>query len=221
MLLNCDFSENMGACPFLLNVHNIVKITKNKKKQEDAQEFLENAEIEKVVQRYSEFIQYPILLYSSKIETIEEEIESETDANAEKDSDELDVSDEENADKPKTKTIEKTVWFWKRVKLLLLFFCIFYFLFFLEISFFLRVFAIVMFCFFFCFPRKQHENGTQKKQKKQHFKLLVFVLFFYCKHEYIHISQADTKIKTAQKVSKNYKKNTKAKQNTNNEKKHS
>lgn len=82
--------------------------------KEDAMNFLETDEIESIIQRYSQFIQYPIYLYSSRIETEDvDEDDSDKDKD-DTDDGELSVDDEEKpGDKPKT--IEKTVNFWKRL----------------------------------------------------------------------------------------------------------
>lgn len=41
--------------------------------KEDAQEFLEISEVETVIKKYSEFIQYPIKLWKSTTKTVEVE----------------------------------------------------------------------------------------------------------------------------------------------------
>lgn len=85
------------------------------KLKEDALSFLEEDLIETTIKRYSQFIQYPIYLYSERTETEEVPVEDDEDAEP-KDDDDLSVEDEDaESDEPKTKTIERVVSFWKRV----------------------------------------------------------------------------------------------------------
>jgi heat shock protein beta len=86
--------------------------------KEDAQEFLSDQEIKKLVEKYSEFINYPIYLLTSK--QVDKEVAAEESAEATSDKaekDELDVSEEEAAEevKPSTKTIKETVFQWERL----------------------------------------------------------------------------------------------------------
>lgn len=93
--------------------------------KEDAAEYLDNAELERVVMRYSQFMQYPIKLWTSKKETVEIPIEEEDDdeesaeGDDEDEDDELvaedEDDDEDEEDKPTTRTEEKTVWYWKQL----------------------------------------------------------------------------------------------------------
>merc|ERR1719150_2586845 len=94
--------------------------------KEDAEEFLNENEIEKYVKKYSQYINFPISLYTTRTETEEvpiEEEETDEEAVDEDDADEdgeddLDISEEDEDDepeKPKTKTIEKEVNEWKRL----------------------------------------------------------------------------------------------------------
>merc|ERR1712216_618280 len=69
--------------------------------KEEAQEYLEETKLQALVERYSEFINFPIYLYNSK--EVSEEVPVEA-------GDE----DEEDAE-PKTKTVTKTVWDWERL----------------------------------------------------------------------------------------------------------
>uniref|UniRef100_A0A9J7XHB9 Endoplasmin n=1 Tax=Cyprinus carpio carpio TaxID=630221 RepID=A0A9J7XHB9_CYPCA len=73
--------------------------------KEEASDYLELETIKNLVRKYSQFINFPIYVWSSKTETVEEPIEEE-DAEAEKEED-------EDKDKPKTKKVEKTVWDWE------------------------------------------------------------------------------------------------------------
>merc|ERR1719461_2574619 len=65
--------------------------------KEDASEFLENDELERVIKRYSQFMQYPIQLYSSKTETIEvpNVKDEDEEAEEEEEGDEIDAEDED------------------------------------------------------------------------------------------------------------------------------
>uniref|UniRef100_A0A9J7YKP7 Heat shock protein 90, beta (grp94), member 1 n=1 Tax=Cyprinus carpio carpio TaxID=630221 RepID=A0A9J7YKP7_CYPCA len=84
--------------------------------KEEASDYLELETIKNLVRKYSQFINFPIYVWSSKTETVEEPIEEE-DAEAEKEEateDEAEVEEEdEDKDKPKTKKVEKTVWDWE------------------------------------------------------------------------------------------------------------
>ena len=89
--------------------------------KEDALDFLKQDTLEELVQRYSEFIVFPIKLYKKTTEVVEvEEVEEEDDESSTdetKKDDDLEV-EEEDADakkstEPKTETIDK--WDWHRV----------------------------------------------------------------------------------------------------------
>lgn len=83
--------------------------------KEEASDYLELETIKNLVKKYSQFINFPIYVWSSKTETVEEPIEEE-DAEAEKEetAEEAEVEEEdEDKDKPKTKKVEKTVWDWE------------------------------------------------------------------------------------------------------------
>ena len=96
--------------------------------KEEAQEYLEEDKLKELVGKYSEFINFPIYIYSSK--EVEEEVpveEDEMDTASDDDEDDaddaddeddedddVDISDEEDEDdEPKTKTVTKTVWDWE------------------------------------------------------------------------------------------------------------
>jgi heat shock protein beta len=104
--------------------------------KEDAGEFLEQERLKGLVERYSEFITFPIFLHTSKTETVEvpveeegEEEEEEEEATDEKkaegddakkaEDDELEAEDEEEEEeadeKGKTKSEQRTTWSWVRV----------------------------------------------------------------------------------------------------------
>ncbi|XP_030628037.1 endoplasmin [Chanos chanos] len=83
--------------------------------KEEASDYLELETIKNLVRKYSQFINFPIYVWSSKTETVEEPID-EDEPEAEKDTteDEAEVEEEEeDKDKPKTKKVEKTVWDWE------------------------------------------------------------------------------------------------------------
>ncbi|XP_014091643.2 endoplasmin [Bactrocera oleae] len=92
--------------------------------KEEAQDFLEEDTVRELIRKYSQFINFPILMWSSK--TLEEDVPIEDDSTTEepeKAEDNLEDSDDdakveeesENADKPKTKKVSKTVWDWQLI----------------------------------------------------------------------------------------------------------
>ncbi|XP_072026800.1 endoplasmin-like [Amphiura filiformis] len=86
--------------------------------KEEAFDFLEADTIANLVRKYSQFINFPIYLWTSKTEQVEEPIEEEEgDAEAtdeEKTEDEdVEVEDEETEDTPKTRKVDKTTWDWE------------------------------------------------------------------------------------------------------------
>merc|ERR1712062_222926 len=89
------------------------------KMKEDADEFLSNREVERLVSKFSEFTQYPLLLWDSKTETEEVPVDSEDDdeEDEDEDDDELTAEDEEDEedDEPETRKVETTTYFWKRL----------------------------------------------------------------------------------------------------------
>merc|ERR1719242_1398606 len=87
------------------------------KLKEDADEFLEHSSVEGLVTRYSQFTQYPLLIWDSKTETEEIPLdEADEEDDEDEDDDELTAEDDEDEeDEPSTKTLKKTVWFWKRL----------------------------------------------------------------------------------------------------------
>ncbi|XP_046804160.1 endoplasmin homolog [Lucilia cuprina] len=86
----------------------------------EAQDFLEEDTLRELIRKYSQFINFPIMLWSSK--TVDEEVPIEEEKPVtEKSSDDEVVDEEEDAkveedtnedDKPKTKKVSKTVWDW-------------------------------------------------------------------------------------------------------------
>ena len=103
--------------------------------KEEAQEYLEEDKLKELVEKYSEFINFPIYLWNSeeveeevplsdeelaeqasKAEEEEEEDVEETDEDDESADDEDDeVEDEDEEELPTTKKVKKTVWDWKNV----------------------------------------------------------------------------------------------------------
>ncbi|XP_064401040.1 endoplasmin-like [Halichondria panicea] len=86
--------------------------------KEEAREYLEPGKLRGLVEKYSQFINFPIYIWESKTETVDEPIEDESDEATPTDEGEGDddedavVEDEEKEDKPKTKKVEKTTWDW-------------------------------------------------------------------------------------------------------------
>ena len=89
--------------------------------KEDALEFLSQDKLESLIQRYSEFITFPISLYKKTTEVVDEdesgddeEEEAETQEGEEKKEDDLEVEEEEEEpSEKKTKSVDK--WIWHRV----------------------------------------------------------------------------------------------------------
>uniref|UniRef100_A0A0K8W6M6 Heat shock protein 83 n=2 Tax=Bactrocera latifrons TaxID=174628 RepID=A0A0K8W6M6_BACLA len=92
--------------------------------KDEAQDFLEEDTVRELIRKYSQFINFPILMWSSK--TIEEDVPIEEDSTteeSEKAEDNLEDSDDEakveeeseNVDKAKTKKVSKTVWDWQLI----------------------------------------------------------------------------------------------------------
>ncbi|XP_051917402.1 endoplasmin-like isoform X2 [Hippocampus zosterae] len=87
--------------------------------KEEASDYLELETIKNLVRKYSQFINFPIYVWASKTETVEEPIDEDADATEEpekeasEDEAEVEEEEEEDKDKPKTKKVEKTVWDWE------------------------------------------------------------------------------------------------------------
>lgn len=84
--------------------------------KDEAQDFLEEDTVRDLIRKYSQFINFPILMWSSK--TVDEEVPVEEEApKVEKSEDDVEDEDakvEEDTDdnKPKTKKVSKTTWDW-------------------------------------------------------------------------------------------------------------
>ncbi|KAM8892674.1 endoplasmin [Spinachia spinachia] len=87
--------------------------------KEEASDYLELETIKNLVKKYSQFINFPIYVWASKTETVEEPIEEDAEAAEEPEKEaaeeeaEVEEEEEEDKDKPKTKKVEKTVWDWE------------------------------------------------------------------------------------------------------------
>ncbi|KAM8703948.1 hypothetical protein ACLKA7_008556 [Drosophila subpalustris] len=86
--------------------------------KDEAQDFLEEDTVRELIRKYSQFINFPIMMWSSK--TVDEEVPVEEEApKEEKTEDDVDEADEDakveedtEDDKPKTKKVSKTIWDW-------------------------------------------------------------------------------------------------------------
>jgi len=98
------------------------------KLKDDAEEFLNPEILEKLIKKYSQFIQFPIYLHTHKMvskevpieeEEAEDDDEEKAEEGEDKEEDDLEVSEDEEEDKedkkPKTKTVREKVWEWKHI----------------------------------------------------------------------------------------------------------
>lgn len=82
--------------------------------KEEAIDNLDLDTLKNLVKKYSQFINFPIYLWSSKTEAVEEPIEEEEPAEKEEKSEDDDAAVEDvKEEKPKTKVVDKTVWDWE------------------------------------------------------------------------------------------------------------
>lgn len=89
--------------------------------KEEAYDFLETDTLKNLVKKYSQFINFPIYLWNSKTVKVEEPIEEdeepeakdETEKTEDAEDDDTKVEEDKQEEKPKTKTVEKTVWDWE------------------------------------------------------------------------------------------------------------
>ncbi|OQR70130.1 endoplasmin-like [Tropilaelaps mercedesae] len=88
--------------------------------KDEAKDFLEHDTLKKLIEKYSQFINFNIYLWSSKTVT-EEVIEGEEEKPSEESADTATLDDDEEAkvedakEAPKTKKVEKTVWDWELI----------------------------------------------------------------------------------------------------------
>jgi len=86
--------------------------------KEEAADYLETDTLKDLIHKYSQFINFPIYLWASKTETVEESIEDEVEKAADEEEEKKDededaaVEDEADEADKKTKKVEKTVWDW-------------------------------------------------------------------------------------------------------------
>jgi len=84
--------------------------------KDEARDFLEIDTIRNLVQKYSQFINFNIYLWTSKTEEVEEPIDDEAEPAEKKAADEEEdakVEEEAEEKKPKTRKVEKTTWDWE------------------------------------------------------------------------------------------------------------
>uniref|UniRef100_A0AAX7UM40 Endoplasmin n=1 Tax=Astatotilapia calliptera TaxID=8154 RepID=A0AAX7UM40_ASTCA len=83
--------------------------------KEEASDYLELETIKNLVKKYSQFINFPIYVWTETVEEpIDEDAEAAEEPEKEASEDEAEVEEEEeDKDKPKTKKVEKTVWDWE------------------------------------------------------------------------------------------------------------
>ncbi|KAJ0179637.1 hypothetical protein K1T71_004228 [Dendrolimus kikuchii] len=81
--------------------------------KEEAADYLQPDTIRSLVKKYSQFINFPIYMWASRTETVEEPADEESEADDDK-TDEDDAHVEDADEKPQTtKKTEKTVWDWE------------------------------------------------------------------------------------------------------------
>lgn len=91
--------------------------------KDEALDFLEEDTIRNLVKKYSQFINFPIYLWSSKVVQVDEDEEDEEkpvqkeeskkDESEERTDDEEDAKVEDAGEEKKTKKVDKTVWDWE------------------------------------------------------------------------------------------------------------
>lgn len=81
----------------------------------EAKDFLEHETVKRLVKKYSQFINFPIYLWTSHTEEVEEPIDDEPEEStpAPVEDEEDAAVEEEKEEKPKTKKVSKTVWDWE------------------------------------------------------------------------------------------------------------
>ncbi|KAK9500121.1 hypothetical protein O3M35_001445 [Rhynocoris fuscipes] len=89
--------------------------------KDEATDYLEISTLRNLVKKYSQFINFPIYLWADKTITVEEPIDDTTaekkdeEDKADEDKEDEAVVEEEKEDKPKTKSVSKTVWEWEKL----------------------------------------------------------------------------------------------------------
>ncbi|EDV93181.1 endoplasmin [Drosophila grimshawi] len=86
--------------------------------KDEAQDFLEEDTVRDLIRKYSQFINFPIMMWSSK--TVDEEVPIEdevtetkkTEDDVEDADDDVKVEEDTDEGKPKTKKVSKTIWDW-------------------------------------------------------------------------------------------------------------
>ena len=98
--------------PFLNRGTKIIMKVRN-----DMKQFLEVSKIKSLAKKYSEFINFPILLYTSKEVTkeVEDSNDSEKIDETEKTDENKELDQSASEDKKKTRTVTETVWDWEKV----------------------------------------------------------------------------------------------------------
>ncbi|KAI1306283.1 Endoplasmin [Halotydeus destructor] len=92
------------------------------KLKDEAKDFLQEDKIRGLVEKYSQFINFPIYLWQSRVEEVEEPIDDEVtpekaaeDEKTPEDEDDVKVEDAKEEKEKKTRKVEKTIWEWKLV----------------------------------------------------------------------------------------------------------
>ncbi|KAK8395598.1 hypothetical protein O3P69_005598 [Scylla paramamosain] len=83
--------------------------------KEEAYDFVEVDTVKTLVKKYSQFINFPIYLWESKTEEVEEPLDEDEVEEDKVEEDEEGKVEEEKEDKPKTKKVSKTTWDWTLV----------------------------------------------------------------------------------------------------------
>lgn len=81
--------------------------------KDDCMEYLEEHKLTEIVQKHSQFIDYPIKLFTTRVETKEVEDEETEVEDEKKEGDIEEVDGEDDKPKKKTKTVEETIEEWK------------------------------------------------------------------------------------------------------------
>eukprot|EP00249_Psilotum_nudum_P019531 c27299_g1_i3 orf=123-2591(+) len=79
--------------------------------KEEASEYLQEEKLKELVKKYSEFINFPIYLWTSK--DVDVEVEASEEEASDKSVSEEEETDEDTEDKPKTKKVKETTWDWE------------------------------------------------------------------------------------------------------------